>query len=78
MSIPAYGRPLYSIPGRVPADLSKVVGDSFAARNPDYAMDIDFEKAPPLFKLSPTHAAATWLLSKHAPAYTPPAEIAKR
>lgn len=78
MSIPSYGKPLYSIPGRVPADLSKIVGDSFAPRNPDYAMDIDFELSPKLFQLSKTHFAATWLLSKHAPAYQPPAEILKR
>ena len=30
-------------------------------------MKIDFKKEPPLFKVSETHYAATWLLDKRAP-----------
>lgn len=36
-------------------------GDAFAARNP-YALPIDFEEQPPMFPVSDTHFAATWLL----------------
>lgn len=77
MSIPSYGKPLYSIPGRVPVDLSVIRGDAFAFRNFDYALDLDFESRPPMFRVSPTHYAATWLLCKESPAYTPPPEIQK-
>jgi oligopeptide transport system ATP-binding protein len=41
-------------------------GDPFAERN-KYALDIDFEQEPPLFKVSDTHYAATWLLHPDAP-----------
>ena len=41
-------------------------GDAFAARN-NYAMKIDFELQPPMFKISDTHSAATWLLHPDAP-----------
>jgi oligopeptide transport system ATP-binding protein len=30
-------------------------------------MEIDFEQEPPLFKVSETHYAATWLLHPDAP-----------
>ena len=42
------------------------VGDAFADRN-KYAMQIDFEQQPPMFEVSPTHWAATWLLHPDAP-----------
>ena len=42
------------------------VGDAFAQRN-KYALEIDFEKEPPMFKVSDTHYAATWLLHPDAP-----------
>ena len=51
---------LYSIPGN-PPDLSEPIkGDAFAIRN-EYALPIDYQKEPPLFKLSDTHFAASWL-----------------
>ena len=53
------------------------VGDAFAARN-KYAMKIDFEMQPPLFKVSDTHYAATWLLHKDAPKVEMPKIIVER
>lgn len=57
---------LEAIPGAPPNMLESIVGDAFAPRNP-YAMEIDFEEQPPMFEISPTHAAATWLLHPNAP-----------
>ena len=68
---------LYSIPG-TPPDLSKeIVGDAFAPRNP-YALAVDFKAEPPLFKLSNTHYAATWLADPRAPKTEMPKELADR
>ena len=52
-------------------------GDAFAARN-KYAMQIDFEEQPPMFKVSDTHYAATWLLHEKAPKVDPPAIVTER
>ena len=49
-------------------------GDAFALRN-EYAMKIDFEEQPPMFKVTDTHYAATWLLHEEAPKVTPPAAV---
>jgi oligopeptide transport system ATP-binding protein len=57
---------LIAIPGTPPNMLFPPKGDAFADRN-QYAMKIDFEKQPPMFKVSDTHKAATWLLHKDAP-----------
>lgn len=57
---------LISIPGTPPNMVHPPKGDAFAARN-EYAMEIDFEKEPPFFKVSDTHYAATWLLHENAP-----------
>lgn len=57
---------LQAIPGAPPNMLNPIVGDAFAPRNP-YAMEIDFEEQPPMFEISSTHAAATWLLHPNAP-----------
>jgi oligopeptide transport system ATP-binding protein len=57
---------LVAIPGTPPNMLFPPKGDAFADRN-KYAMRIDFEKQPPMFKISETHSAATWLLHKDAP-----------
>ena len=51
---------LKTIPGMPPV-LINPPGDAFAARNP-YALPIDFEEQPPMFPVSDTHFAATWLL----------------
>lgn len=57
---------LLAIPGTPPNMLFPPKGDAFAERN-KYAMKIDFEQEPPMFKISKTHYAATWLLHKDAP-----------
>lgn len=68
---------LYTIPGSPPNLLHKVEGDSFAPRN-IYALGIDFKKEPPMFQISDTHYAATWLLHEKAPKVDMPAELSKR
>ena len=60
------GETLYSIIGTPPSLFNKVEGDAFAPRNP-YALEIDFVKEPPMFKVSDTHYAKTWLLDPRAP-----------
>lgn len=68
---------LQSIPGTPPDLLNPPKGDAFAARNA-YALDIDHEEEPPMFKVSETHYAATWLLDDRAPEVTPPPQILQR
>ena len=68
---------LVSIPGTPPDLLDPPKGDAFALRS-EYAMEIDYEEEPPLFQVSPTHAAATWLLHPDAPAVEAPTEIQRR
>ncbi|KXH79781.1 ABC transporter ATP-binding protein [Sporosarcina sp. HYO08] len=68
---------LYAIPGSPPDLLDPPKGDAFALRS-EYAMKIDMEEKPPLFKVSDTHYAATWLLHPDAPKVDPPAAIVER
>ena len=68
---------LEAIPGTPPNMIYPPVGDAFAARN-KYAMQIDFEQQPPMFKISDTHYAATWLLHPDAPKVDPPKTILDR
>lgn len=68
---------LYAIPGTPPDLLNPPKGDAFAPRN-EYAMKIDLEEHPPMFKITDTHYAATWLLHPDAPKVEPPAEIKRR
>ncbi|MBP5152014.1 MAG: ATP-binding cassette domain-containing protein [Lachnospiraceae bacterium] len=68
---------LESIPGTPPNMIYPPVGDAFAERN-KYAMQIDFEKQPPMFKISETHRAATWLLHPDAPKLETPKAIRDR
>lgn len=68
-SIPAFqskDHELYAIPGSPPQMINPPVGDAFAARN-EWSMKVDFDHQPPLFKLSESHFAATWLLHPNAP-----------
>ena len=60
------GDKLTVIPGTPPNMVHPPKGDAFAARNP-YALKIDFEEQPPMFKISDTHYAATWLEHPDAP-----------
>ncbi len=57
---------LDAIGGTPPNMTNAPVGDAFAPRN-KYAMQIDLEQEPPMFKVSDTHYAATWLLHPNAP-----------
>ncbi len=57
---------LYSITGTPPSLYNKIVGDAFAPRNP-YCLQIDTLKEPPMFQVSETHFAKTWLLDPRAP-----------
>ena len=68
---------LEAIPGTPPNMIYPPVGDAFAARN-KYAMKIDFERQPPMFKISDTHYAATWLLHPDAPKVEMPKIIVDR
>ena len=68
---------LEAIPGTPPNMLFPPKGDAFAARS-KYALGIDFKEEPPMFELSPTHYAATWLLDERAPEYKMPSIVATR
>ncbi|MDR1703971.1 MAG: ABC transporter ATP-binding protein [Clostridiales bacterium] len=68
---------LMVIPGAPPNMLHPPSGDAFASRN-RYAMKIDFEREPPLFKVSDTHYAATWLMHPNAPKFELPEELRAR
>lgn len=57
---------LYSIPGSPPDMTNPPKGDAFAPRN-DFALAIDYEEQPPMFEISKTHSAATWLLHPQSP-----------
>lgn len=73
-SLPAWakeGEPLYTIPGMPPTLINPPKGDAFAGRN-EYALAIDYQEQPPMFQISDTHYAATWLLDERAPKITPP------
>ena len=71
------GDTLYAIPGSPPDLLEPPVGDAFALRS-DVALEIDRVKEPPMFEVSPTHFAATWLLDPRAPKVPVPEEIVRR
>ena len=68
---------LEAIPGTPPNMIYPPVGDAFAVRN-KYALKIDFEEQPPLFKITDTHYAATWLLHPNAPKVEMPKIIVDR
>ena len=68
---------LIAIPGTPPNMLFPPKGDAFADRN-QYAMKIDFERQPPMFDISETHKAATWLLHKDAPKVEMPEIVQNR
>lgn len=68
---------LYAIPGTPPNMIDLPAGDAFAPRNP-YALEADYVADPPLFRVTDTHYAATWLLDPRAPHVDPPKEILQR
>ena len=71
------GDTLYAIPGSPPDLLDPPKGDAFALRS-DVALEIDRIKEPPMFQVSKTHFAATWLLDPRAPKVEVPEEILRR
>ncbi len=68
---------LDAIPGTPPNMIYPPVGDAFAERN-KYALEIDYELQPPMFEVSPTHYAATWLLHPNADKVEIPKIITER
>ena len=68
---------LFSIPGTPPNMLAPPAGDAFHERN-QYALRIDQREAPPFFRVSDTHYAATWLLDPRAPQVEMPAILRER
>lgn len=68
------GEELYSITGTPPSLYNRIVGDAFAPRNP-YCMKIDTIKEAPMFQVSETHFAKTWLCDPRAPKIEKPEAI---
>ena len=60
------GTELYSIAGTPPSLYNVIKGDAFAPRNP-YCIKLDTIKEPPMFRVTDTHYAKTWLLDPRAP-----------
>lgn len=71
------GEALYAIPGTPPTLIDPPQGDAFAPRNA-WALEIDEILEPPMFEVTPTHFAATWLLDPRAPSVEPPQAIRAR
>lgn len=68
-ALPAWAKgkkSLQTIPGMPPTLIDPPEGDAFACRN-EYALAIDYVEEPPMFRISDTHYAATWLLDPRAP-----------
>ena len=68
---------LYTIPGSPPNLLNEKQGDAFAPRN-RFALEVDEKADPPMFQISETHYAATWLLDPRAPKVEMPKELKER
>ncbi|MCD8045986.1 MAG: ABC transporter ATP-binding protein [Clostridiales bacterium] len=65
---------LYSITGTPPSLYNEIKGDAFAPRNP-YCLKIDTLLEPPMFQVTDTHYAKTWLLEENAPKLEKPEGI---
>ena len=68
---------LYTIPGSPPNLLREKTGDAFAPRN-RYALVVDDKADPPMFQITDSHDAATWLLDPRAPKVDMPDELRVR
>ena len=68
---------LYNIPGTPPDLMNPPKGDAFALRSA-YAIKLDHLAEPPMFKVSDTHYAATWLLHPLAPKIERPINVGRR
>ncbi len=65
---------LYSITGTPPSLYNAITGDAFAPRNP-YCLRVDTLAEPPMFQVTDTHYAKTWLLDPRAPKTEKPESI---
>lgn len=77
LSLPQLGKKgedLYSISGTPPSLFKEINGDAFAPRN-KFALAIDYKYEPPMFKVSDTHYAKTWLLDSRAPKIERPKQL---
>ncbi|MDR2505997.1 MAG: ABC transporter ATP-binding protein [Oscillospiraceae bacterium] len=70
------GEPLYAIKGTPPSLYEDIKGDAFAPRNPR-ALEADRKHRPPIFRISETHSAKTWLLDNRAPNIEPPPAVSR-
>ena len=68
---------LEAIPGTPPNMLFPPKGDAFAPRS-KYAMGVDYKEEPPMFQITPTHYASTWLLDERAPKAEMPKIVSTR
>lgn len=68
------GEDLFAIKGTPPSLFKEIKGDAFAPRNP-LALEVDFIAEPPIFHVSATHWAKTWLLDPRSPAIRPPDSV---
>ncbi len=68
------GSKLYSITGTPPSLYNNIVGDAFAPRNP-FCLKIDTLEEPPMFQVTDTHYAKTWLLDPRSPKIEKPEGI---
>ena len=70
------GEKLPAIDGTPPNLFNKIQGDSFAPRN-RHALNIDFLEEPPMYDVTTTHQAKTWLMDPRAPQIPQPDAIQK-
>ena len=68
---------LEAIPGTPPNMIYPPKGDAFALRS-KYAMAIDFKEEPPMFQITPTHYASSWLLDSRSPEAVMPKIVSTR
>lgn len=77
-SIPGLNKgELESIPGKVPSDITNIIGDVFALRS-EYALEIDFVEKSPFFDISKTHRVKSWLYDERSPKIKPPKLISDK
>lgn len=68
------GDELFSISGTPPSLFNEIKGDAFAPRN-KYALAVDYLYDPPMFQVSKTHSAKTWLLDPRSPQVNKPKQL---
>ena len=68
---------LHPIKGTPPNMILPPKGDAFAPRN-EFALNIDFEEQPPMFKVGENHYVASWLVAPGAPKVQLPKIVTER